>query len=136
MNASRFSSSVQTKPRQRRHKSTNLRPPVQARGKGQVEDQQQLLAVIGKIVIYSALSILGMVSVVELTRYSIVHQSKLQQLQSVIREAEQRTHHGNKDFQRSFGTHRAQELMQENSYKLAPGQQPIVIYNQENGKDR
>lgn len=94
------------------------------------------MAVVSKIVIYSALSILGIVSLAELTKYSFVHQSKLHQLQSVIKDAEQRTQAGNEDFQRSFDPHRSQELMQESSYKVAPGQQPIVIYNPENNKDR
>ena len=98
--------------------------------------QQQLLSVVGKIVIYSAFSILGVVSLVTLGKYNFEHQSKLHQLQSVIKEAEQRAQLSNENFQRSFGTHRSQELMQENSYKVGPGQQPIIIYNQDNGQDR
>ncbi len=128
-------SPVQTKPLKQSRSATNLRPRPQVRSKSNVVHQQKLLAVVGKIVIYSALSVLGVVSLVTLTKYNVEHQSKLHQLQSVIKEAEQRTQLGNTDFQRSFGTHRSQELMQENSYKLAPGQQPIVIYNQDNSQD-
>ncbi len=127
---------MQTRPlrSRRRHPSVRLHPST--KNKSKILHEQQLMAVVSKIVIYSALSILGIVSLAELTKYSFVHQSKLHQLQSVIKDAEQRTQAGNEDFQRSFDPHRSQELMQESSYKVAPGQQPIVIYNPENNKDR
>ncbi len=129
-------SPVQTKPLKQRLPVTSFQPRPRAKRKSNVVQQQKLLSVVGKIVIYSAFSVLGVVSLVTLTKYNFEHQSKLHQLQSVIKEAEQRAQLGNTDFQRSFGTHRSQELMQENSYKLAPGQQPIVIYNQDNNQDR
>ncbi len=129
-------SPVQTKSLKQRRPVANLRLHPQTSRKSNVVQQQKLLAVVGKIMIYSAFSILGVVSLVTLTKYNFEHQSKLHQLQSVIKEAEQRAQLSNENFQRSFGTHRSQELMQENSYKVGPGQQPIIIYNQDKGQDR
>jgi hypothetical protein len=129
-------SPVQTKLSKQRRPVANFRPHPQSRRKSNIVQQQKLLSVVGKIVIYSAFSILGVVSLVTLTKYNFEHQSKLNQLQSVIKEAEQRTQLSNENFQRSFGTHRSQELMQENSYKIGPGQQPIIIYHQDNDQDR
>jgi hypothetical protein len=129
-------SPVQTKLSKQRLPVANFRPHSPARKKNNIVQQQKLLSVVGKIAIYSAFSILGVVSLVTLTKYNFEHQSKLHQLQSVIKEAEQRAQLSNENFQRSFGTHRSQELMQENSYKIGPGQQPIIIYNQDSGKDR
>lgn len=131
-------SPVQTKPSKKRRPVANFRPQPPARiknNKQSIVQQQKLLSVVGKIAIYSACSILGVVSLVTLTKYNVEHQSKLHQLQSVIKEAEQRAQLSNENFQKSFGTHRSQELMQENSYKIGPGQQPIIIYNQDNGQD-
>jgi hypothetical protein len=128
-------SPVQTKLSKQRRPVANFRPHPQTR-RSNIVQQQKLLSVVGKIIIYSAFSILGVVSLVTLTKYNVEHQSKLNQLQSVIKEAEQRAQLSNENFQRSFGTHRSQELMQENSYKVAPGQQPIIIYNQDNDQDR
>jgi hypothetical protein len=131
-------SPVQTKLSKKRRPVAHFRPqsPARKNNKKNIVQQQKLLSVVGKIVIYSALSVLGVVSLVTLTKYNFEHQSKLHQLQSVIKEAEQRAQLSNENFQRSFGTHRSQELMQENSYKMGPGQQPIIIYNQDSGQDR
>jgi hypothetical protein len=137
-----FQPSVPTRPARHRRRFTSLRSPrplatnKSKKNKSKIVHEQQLFAAIGKIVIYSSLSVLGMASLVELTKYSVVHQSKLHQLQAVIKDAQQRAQVGNEDFQRSFDPHRAKELMQESSYKVAPGQKPIVIYNPENNRDR
>jgi hypothetical protein len=131
-----FPPPVQTKPLRQRRRLTNLRSRPDEQLKSKIVHEQKLFAVVSKIAIYSALSVLGIISLVELANYSVVHQSKLRQLQSVIKDAEQRTQVGNEDFQRSFDPHRAKELMQESSYKVAPGQKPIVIYNPEKNKDR
>jgi hypothetical protein len=131
-----FQPSVPTRPSRHRRRFTSLRPRPLAKNKSKIVHEQQLFAAIGKIVIYSSLSVLGMASLVELTKYSVVHQSKLHQLQVVIKDAQQRAQVGNENFQRSFDPHRAKELMQESSYKVAPGQKPIVIYNPENNRDR
>jgi hypothetical protein len=131
-----FPPPVPTKSLRPRRRLTSLRSRPADKLKSKIVHEQKLFAVVSKIAIYSALSVLGMISLVELTNYSVVHQSKLRQLQSVIKDAEQRTQVGNEDFQRSFDPHRAKELMQESSYKVAPGQKPIVIYNPEKNKDR
>jgi hypothetical protein len=131
-----FPPSVQSKPSRQRRRFTSLRSRPLGKNKSKIVREQQLFAVIGKIVIYSSLSILGTISLIELTRYNVVHQSKLHQLQSVIKDAQQRAQASNEDFQRSFDPHRAKELMQESSYKVDPGQRPIVTYNPESNKDR
>jgi hypothetical protein len=98
--------------------------------------QQKVLATTGKLVVYSLLFALGIVSLVKMVNYNLTQQSKLHLLRSEVKDAKQRMQIVDESFQRSFDPHMAKELMQESSYKIAPDQKPIKVYTPDGRGDR
>jgi hypothetical protein len=92
--------------------------------------QHKLFAATGKLAVYSMLSVLSIASLANLVHYSWTQQSKLHQLRSEVKDAKQRVAVQNTEFQHSFDPRSGKALMQENSYRVAADQQPVILYNQ------
>jgi hypothetical protein len=107
------------------------RPPSirKAARRSRATQQNQVFAATGKLALYSFLSVLGILSLVNLVNYSLAQQSKLHQLKSEVKDAKQRVEAQNAEFQHSFDPRSGKLLMQENSYRIAADQQPIILYN-------
>jgi hypothetical protein len=102
--------------------------------KSKASQQQKLFAASTKLVVYSLLSVLGVTSLVNLVVYSTTQQSKLRQLKSEVKDAKQRVAAKNAEFQYSFDPRTTKMLMQENSYRVAANQRPIITYNPEESR--
>ncbi len=89
--------------------------------------RRQGLEAATKLVTYSALSVFGMVTLVNSIGYSYSQQGKLQHLKTELQDAKIRTEKINSNFSRSFDPHAAKNVMQENSYKVAPDRRQIVL---------
>jgi hypothetical protein len=99
--------------------------------KSQNSQQQKLFTATTKLVVYSFLAVLGVTSLTNLVLYSMNQQNKLHQLKSEVKDAKQRVATKNAEFQSSFNPRSTKTLMQENSYRIAADQHPIVTYNPE-----
>jgi hypothetical protein len=89
--------------------------------------RRQGLEAATKLVTYSALSVFGMVTLVNSIGYNYSQQGKLQHLKTELQDAKIRTEKINTSFSRSFDPHAANNVMQENSYKVAPDRRQIVL---------
>jgi hypothetical protein len=89
--------------------------------------RRQGLEVLVKLITYSALSVFGIVTLVNLLGYNWSQQSKLQHLETELKDAKARTQKINTSFNRSFDLQSQPSVMQENSYKIAPDKLPIVV---------
>ena len=89
--------------------------------------RRQGLEVSVKLVTYSALSVFGIVTLVNLLAYNWSQQSKLQHLQTELKDAQARTQKINSSFNRSFDLQSQPSVMAENSYKIDPDRLPIVV---------
>jgi hypothetical protein len=89
--------------------------------------RRQGLEVSVKLVTYSALSVFGIVTLVNLLVYNWSQQSKLQHLQTELKDAQARTQKINTSFNRSFDLQSQPSVMEENSYKIDPDRLPIVV---------
>jgi hypothetical protein len=78
------------------------------------------LEAIAKLVTYSTLSVFGMVTLASSIGYNWSQRSKLQHLETELQEAKLRTEKDRSNFSRSFAPEAQQDLMAENSYKVAP----------------
>jgi hypothetical protein len=105
---------------------------ISPKSKASQSQQQKLFAATTKLVVFSLLSILGVTSLVNLVMYSSTQQSKLHQLKNEVKDAKQRVAAKNAEFQSSFDPRTIKTLMQENSYRVAANQRPIITYNPEN----
>jgi hypothetical protein len=89
--------------------------------------RRQGLEVSVKLLTYSALSVFGIVTLVNLLGYNWSQQSKLQHLETELKDAKARTQKINTSFNRSFDLQSQPSVMQENSYKIDPDTLPIVV---------
>lgn len=94
------------------------------------------LEAIAKLVTYSTLSVFGMVTLANSIGYNWSQRSKLQHLETELQEAKLRTEkiHGN--FSRSFAPEAQKELMEENSYKIAPDRLQIFPIDSNSNSNR
>jgi hypothetical protein len=80
-----------------------------------------------KLVTYSALSVFGIVTLVNSIGYNWSQQGKLQHLRTEVQDAKIRTEKINNNFSRSFDPQAQTSVMEENSYKIAPNRRQIVL---------
>jgi hypothetical protein len=106
-----------TVPRQRARRKFN---PVHAH-------RRQGLESVLKLATYSALSVFGAVTLVNLISYNWSQQGKLQHLETELKDAKLRTEKINHNFGRSFDPQAQKSVMEENSYKIAPDRRQIVL---------
>jgi hypothetical protein len=89
--------------------------------------RRQGLEAVVKLATYSALSVFGAVTLVNLIGYNWSQQGKLQHLETEVKDAKQRTEKINHNFGRSFDPQAQKSVMEENSYKIAPNRRQIVL---------
>lgn len=91
--------------------------------------RRQGLEVTIKLVTYSALSLFGIVTLIQSIGYNWAQHTKLQYLATELQDARIRTAQVNHNFSRSFAPELEKRVMEENSYKVAPDRVQIVIAN-------
>jgi hypothetical protein len=89
--------------------------------------RRQGLESVVKVATYSALSVFGVVTLVNLIGYNWSQQGKLQHLETELKDAKLRTEKINHNFGRSFDPQAQKSVMEENSYKIAPDRRQIVL---------
>jgi hypothetical protein len=80
-----------------------------------------------KLVTYSALSVFGVVTLVNSIGYNWAQHGKLQHLKTEVQDAKLRTEKINHNFSRSFDPQVQGSVMEDNSYKIAPNRRQIVL---------
>ena len=80
-----------------------------------------------KLMTYSALSVFGIVTLVNSIGYNWAQQGKLQHLKTEVQDAKIRTEKINSNFSRSFDPQAQRSVMEDNSYKIAPNRRQIVL---------
>ncbi len=91
--------------------------------------RRQGLEAVTKLITYSVLSVVGIVTLVNAIGYNWEQQGKLQQLKTELKDASERTAQSSSNLSRSFDPELQQKVMQENSYKVAPDRRQIFIVN-------
>jgi hypothetical protein len=89
--------------------------------------RRQGLEAATKLVTYSALSIFGIVNLVNSIGDYWSQQSKLHHLKTESQDTKLRVEKINSSFNRSFDPQEQKNVMQENSYKVAPDRRQIVL---------
>jgi hypothetical protein len=118
------------KPTRKRSQATTSRrveSRVKSHSNSTYAHRRQGLEVSVKLVTYSALSVFGIITSIELLSYNWSQQSKLQHLETELKDARVRTQQINSSFNRSFDLQLQPSVMQENSYKIDPNTLPIVV---------
>ena len=118
--------------RRRSRTATTQTTPVSARqpkrkSTPDYAHRRQGVVVSLKIVTYSALSVFGLLTLVNLLSYNWSQQTKLQHLETELKDAHARTQKVNASFNRSFDLHSQQSVMEENTYKISNDRLPIVL---------
>jgi hypothetical protein len=80
-----------------------------------------------KLMTYSALSVFGVVTLVNSIGYNWAQQGKLQHLKTEVQDAKIRTEKINSNFSRSFDPQAQRSVMEDNSYKITPNRLQIVL---------
>jgi hypothetical protein len=80
-----------------------------------------------KLMTYSALSVFGVVTLVNSIGYNWAQQGKLQHLKTEVQDAKIRTEKINSNFSRSFDPQAQRSVMEDNSYKITPNRRQIVL---------
>ena len=80
-----------------------------------------------KLVTYSALSVFGIVTLVNSIGYNWSLHGKVQHLKTEVQDAKIRTEKINSNFSRSFDPHSQRSVMEDNSYKVDPNRLKIVL---------
>jgi hypothetical protein len=80
-----------------------------------------------KLMTYSALSVFGIVTLVNSISYNWAQHGKLQHLKTEVQDAKIRTEKINNNFSRSFDPQAQKSVMEDNSYKIAPNRRQIVL---------
>ena len=80
-----------------------------------------------KLMTYSALSVFGVVTLVNSIGYNWAQHGKLQHLKIEVQDAKIRTETINNNFSRSFDPQAQTSVMEDNSYKVAPNRRQIVL---------
>ncbi|MCY7335889.1 MAG: hypothetical protein LH613_06690 [Chamaesiphon sp.] len=91
--------------------------------------RRQGLEVVTKLVTYSTLSVFGIITLVNSIGYNWSQQQKLQHLETELKGAKVRTEKINSNFTRAFAPESQQNMMQENSYKIAPDRLEVYLVN-------
>jgi hypothetical protein len=91
--------------------------------------RRQGLEAVTKLLTYSALSVVGIVTLVNAIGYNYEQQGKLQQLKTELKDASERTAQTSNNLSRSFDPQLQQKVMQENSYKVDPDRRQIFLVN-------
>ncbi len=91
--------------------------------------RRQGLEVVTKLVTYSTLSVFGIITLVNSIGYNWSQQQKLQHLETELQGAKVRTEKINSNFTRAFAPESQQNMMQENSYKIAPNRLEVYLVN-------
>jgi hypothetical protein len=89
--------------------------------------RQQGLEVVTKLFTYTALSVVGAVTLVNLFSYNYAQHQKLQHLETELQDAKIRTQKVNHNLNRSFDSQAQKSVMQENTYKVAPDRLQIFL---------
>jgi hypothetical protein len=89
--------------------------------------RRQGLESVLKVAIYSALSVFGVVTLINLIGYNWSQQGKLQHLETEVKDAKLRTEKINHNFGRSFDPQAQKNVLEENTYKIDPDRRPIVL---------
>ena len=108
-----------TKNSSSRRKRVRLNPVYAHRRRG--------LEVLTKLVTFSTLSIVGIVTLVNLVRYNYAQHGKLQYLETELRDTKIRNESINKNFNRAFDPRSQPSVMQENTHKIAPDRLQVVL---------
>jgi hypothetical protein len=87
-----------------------------------------------KLMTYSALSVFGMVTLVNSIGHNWSLHGKVQHLKTEVQDAKIRTEKINNNFSRSFDPHAQRSVMEDNSYKIAPNRLNIVLMPARNNK--
>ncbi len=80
-----------------------------------------------KLFTYSALSVFGIVTLVNSIGYNWSLHGKVQHLKTEVQDAKIRTEKINSNFSRSFDPHAQRSVMEDNSYKVDPNRLKIVL---------
>ena len=91
--------------------------------------RRQGAEVVTKLITYSGLSIFGIVTLVNSIGHNWSQQSKLQHLETELQDAKIRAEKVNNNFSRSFDPQAQKNVMQENTYKVAPDRLQIFLVN-------
>lgn len=91
--------------------------------------RRQGLEVTIKLVTYSTLSLVGIVTLTNALAYNWSQQGKLKYLSAELKDARIRTTKVNNEFSRSFAPELEKSVMEENSYKVAADRLDIIITN-------
>jgi hypothetical protein len=89
--------------------------------------RQQGLEVVTKLITYTALSVVGAVTLVNLFSYNYAQHQKLQHLETELQDAKIRTQKATSNLNRSFDPEAQKSVMQENTYKVAPDRLQIFL---------
>jgi hypothetical protein len=89
--------------------------------------RRQGLEVVTKLVTYSTLSIFGMITLVNSIAYGYSQRTKLQELAVEVQSTKVRAQKVNTNFIHAFDPQAKMNVMQENSYKVAPDQLQIFL---------
>ena len=114
-------SSNQTVATPRRRSRTKLNPVYAHRRQG-VESAL-------KLVTYSALSIFGIVTLIDSISYNWAQQGKLQHLETEVQDAKIRAEKISHNFGHSFDPQAQKTVMEDNSYKIAPDRRQVIVIN-------
>jgi hypothetical protein len=112
-----------------RRSRTGLSPRKRSRAKvnpAYAHRRQGLEAGV-KLMTYSALSVFGIVTLVNSIGYNWAQQGKLQHLKTEVQDAKIRTEKINSNFSRSFDPHAQRSVMEDNTYKITPNRRQIVL---------
>ncbi|MBV9385915.1 MAG: hypothetical protein JOZ78_05740 [Chroococcidiopsidaceae cyanobacterium CP_BM_ER_R8_30] len=85
------------------------------------------LETAAKLSVNIILSVLAAYALLRLIPYTCSQQKKLQEIQTEDRQIEGHVAHLQTDFSRFFDPHQTQNIMQEQSDRLAPGERPVVL---------
>jgi hypothetical protein len=91
--------------------------------------RRQRAEALTKLATYSVLSVFGAVTLANLVAYNCSQQAKFQYLEAEVKDAKARSEKIGSDFGRTFDPYSQQNVIQENSFKIAKDQLQVVIVN-------
>jgi hypothetical protein len=127
MNAQRSFDPREHAPQRRKSAVTAPRQRSRIKPKLAYIHRRQGLEAATKLVTYSALSVFGMVTLVNSIGDYWSQQDKLHHLKTESQDTKLRVEKINSSFNRSFDPQQQKNVMQENSYKIAPDRRQIVL---------
>jgi hypothetical protein len=111
--------------------TTSIQAPLRMRRKSNsvYAHRRQGMEVVTKLITYSGLSIFGIVTLVNSIGHNWSQQAKIQHLETELQDAKIRTEKVNSSFSRSFDPQAQKNVMQENTYRVAPDRLQIFLVN-------